>query len=223
MPPSSPSARWALTPQGGAGFSLPELLLAAGLGLSLGWLILQALISEGQLSQRWSRLLRERSYQRRTLDLVRVDLQRALVVSADPQQSQAACSLGGRLPVLHLTTASGPITYSVGAPPSGIWRDQVLMRCGPAYGLDGSLSQGKAQNRVVVDGLAGQATAWRGCALLLGPLGLTPVDLAGSSKLAFSACLDPASGLVALRLQQAVATASNRQWIETELLAKAAG
>jgi hypothetical protein len=48
-----------------------------------------------------------------------------------------------------------PITYTVGAAPSGIWRGQVLMRCGPAYLLQGGLSDDPAhnQNQVVLDGL----------------------------------------------------------------------
>jgi len=32
-------------------------------------------------------------------------------------------------------------------------RDPVLMRCGPAFGLDGEPSTGAAQNRVLLDGL----------------------------------------------------------------------
>ena len=70
------------------------------------------------------------------------------------QGSGAACGLGGRLPVLQLNTAVGPITYTVGSPPSAIWRGRVLMRCGPAFGLHGEPSAGAAQNRVLLDGLA---------------------------------------------------------------------
>jgi hypothetical protein len=56
--------------------------------------------------------------------------------------------------VLHLATAAGPITYSLGKPAEPIWRGWVLMRCGPAYGLHGELGSGAAQNRVVLDALA---------------------------------------------------------------------
>jgi hypothetical protein len=59
--------------------------------------------------------------------------------------------------VLHFDTASGPITYSLGKPAEPIWRGQVLMRCGPAYGLHGELGSGAAQNRVVLDALAASA------------------------------------------------------------------
>jgi hypothetical protein len=55
--------------------------------------------------------------------------------------------------VLQLSTAEGPITYTVGLPPSAIWRGRVLMRCGPAFGLDGEPSRGASQNRVVIDAL----------------------------------------------------------------------
>jgi len=55
--------------------------------------------------------------------------------------------------VLQINTAEGPITYSLGLPPSSIWRGRVLMRCGPAFGLDGEPSRGASQNRVVIDAL----------------------------------------------------------------------
>lgn len=42
----------------------------------------------------------------------------------------------------------------MGAPPSRIWRGAVLLRCGPAYGLDGWLQAGTAPvQRVVLDAL----------------------------------------------------------------------
>jgi hypothetical protein len=56
--------------------------------------------------------------------------------------------------VLQLQTPAGPITYTAGSPPSPIWRRRVLMRCGPAFGLDGEPSGGAAQNRVLLDGLS---------------------------------------------------------------------
>lgn len=137
-----------------AGFSLVELMLSLSLGLALSGVMLQGLMAEGQTSQRLTRLWRERAWQRRTLELVKSDLLQATAVSASPELEPHACSLAGRTPVLQMSTPAGPITYSVGAAPSAIWRGQVLMRCGPAYGLEGSLSIGsQAQNRVVIDGL----------------------------------------------------------------------
>lgn len=131
-----------------AGFSLLELLLALSLGLLLSGVMLQGLIDEGQNGQRLARLLRERAVQRRTLALVKVDLAQATAISPTPQLEQHGCSLAGRLPVLHLSTAAGAITYAVGPAPSAIWRGRVLMRCGPAYGLDGRLSAGSAPRTV---------------------------------------------------------------------------
>jgi hypothetical protein len=56
--------------------------------------------------------------------------------------------------VLQLGTASAVITYSLGPAPDPIWRGRVLLRCGPAYGLDGDLAAGQAQHRVLLDALA---------------------------------------------------------------------
>ena len=64
-----------------------------------------------------------------------------------------ACGLGGRDPVLQLQAPVGPITCTVGSPPSPIWRRRVLMHCGPAFGLNEEPSTGSAQNRVLLDGL----------------------------------------------------------------------
>lgn len=182
------------------GFSLVELLLAMGLGLMFCGVVIQALLGEGQNAQRFTRLLRERANQGRALALIRADLQRATAVAPDPERYGSVCGLAGRTPVLQLTTPEGLITYSVGAAPSGIWQGRVLMRCGPAFGLQGQVSAGTAfQSRVVIDGLAASATPWQGCGPLLAAPG---VDLNGSARLPFSACLDPGTQLVALRLEQ---------------------
>ena len=186
-----------------AGFSLLELLLALSLGLVLSGVMLQGLIQEGQNGQRLARLLRERAVQRRTLALVKADLAQATGISPTPQLEQPSCNLAGRLPVLHLSSSAGAITYAVGPAPSAIWRGRVLMRCGPAYGLDGQLSAGSTpQNRVVIDGLAEAPPRWIGCAELLGGSQLSAIDLADSAAQPFSACLDVGGGLVALRLLQ---------------------
>ena len=186
-----------------AGFSLLELMLALSLGLLLSGVMLQGLIDEGQNGQRLARLLRERAVQRRTLALVKADLAQATAISPTPQLEQHGCSLAGRLPVLHLSTAAGAITYAVGPAPSAIWRGRVLMRCGPAYGLDGRLSEGVvAQNRVVIDGLAEMPTRWLRCGDMLTGHGGTLEPLVSSDTQPFSACLDAQSRLVALRLVQ---------------------
>ena len=139
--------------RGRGGFSLMELLVALSLGLLLWGVVLQALVAEGRQVERLVRQVRERSQQRRVLALLRNDLRRASQVDL-AQAAGAACGLGGRDPVLQLQTPAGPITYTVGSPPSAIWRRRVLMRCGPAFGLDGEPSAGAAQNRVLLDGLS---------------------------------------------------------------------
>ena len=144
--------------RGDAGFSLLELLLALSLGLVLSAVALQSLLADGQRSQRLGQQFRQRSEQRRLLALIESDALAATALSADPDPQRSHCSLAGREPVLQLTTAAGVITYSWGASPSSIWRGEVVMRCGPAYGMDGRLSSGAAQNRVVLDQLPpGQA------------------------------------------------------------------
>ncbi|MFM8974374.1 MAG: prepilin-type cleavage/methylation domain-containing protein [Vulcanococcus sp.] len=194
-----------------AGFSLLELMLALSLGLLLSGVMLQGLIDEGQNGQRLARLLRERAVQRRTLALVKGDLAQATAVSPSPDLEAHGCGLAGRLPVLHLSTPAGAVTYTVGAAPSAIWRGRVLMRCGPAYGLDGRLSVGGApQNRVVIDGLAEVPPRWLRCGDMLSTDGAALVELAGSAAQPFSACLDAQSRLVALRLVQQFAASPGR-------------
>lgn len=138
-----------------AGLTLVELLLALGVGLALFVTLLQALLLHGRGNERLVRLVRERGVQRRTLALLRSEILRAERLElGETLALQPACSLSGRRAVLHLQTSQGTISYSLGTPPSAIWRGQVLMRCGPAYGLDGEPSAGSSQNRVLLDGLA---------------------------------------------------------------------
>lgn len=142
--------------KGESGFTLVELLLALSLGMVVSGVILQALVGEEQLSQRLGRQWREKANQRRTLELIRAELAQAERVSTSLPPAGAACPLGGRAVVLHLAMGAerAAVTYTVGGAPSAIWRGQVLMRCGPAFGLDGRVSEGEALYRVVIDGLA---------------------------------------------------------------------
>lgn len=138
-----------------AGLSLLELLLSLGLGLLLAGVVTQLLLAGGDQGLQLTRLLRERTWQRRSLALIRADLRRASALELGSGDG-SACPLAGRRPVLQLRTAGGVITYAVGAPPSPIWRGQVLLRCGPAFGLYGEPSTGAPQNRVLVDALPPQ-------------------------------------------------------------------
>ena len=136
----------------GLAFTLVELMLALGMGLALSGVVLQLLMAESRQGGLLVREWRERTLQRRTLDLVRADLRRAMAVRVG-SAGASPCPISGREPVLQISTAEGPITYSLGLPPSPIWRGRVLMRCGPAFGLDGEPSRGASQNRVVIDAL----------------------------------------------------------------------
>jgi prepilin-type N-terminal cleavage/methylation domain-containing protein len=144
------------------GFTLIELLLSLSLGSLLFVVMLQLIGADLRLGSSMASRLRESAQQRRTLELIRDELAIGSGWEVDPATSdQWPCGMAGRQPVLAIgldgskSQGSAPtIVYSVGAAPSPIWRGQVLMRCGPAYGLDGVIRPGgKAQNRVLIDGL----------------------------------------------------------------------
>ena len=186
-----------------------ELLLALSLGLLLSSAMIQALLADSRGSSQLLRQLRQRQQQQRVLALVRTELLRSERISVTPAQEAHACDLAGRSPVLHLSGASGSITYSVGAAPSGIWRGVVLMRCGPAYGLDGRANPATApQNRVLVDGLVPRAAVREGSC--------SPGQSTASQG--FSACIDPHGGLVRLLIAQ---VAGGSAASHSELLAAA--
>ncbi|QEY33202.1 hypothetical protein EVJ50_14130 [Synechococcus sp. RSCCF101] len=134
------------------GFTLAELLIASALGMALAAAFLQLLLVESGASRRLLSAMHERQWLERTRDLIHHDRAQAQSEARDPQVAVPACRLSGRRPVLHLHTRQGPITYSLGNRPSRIWQQPVLMRCGPSYGLDGSLQPGQALNRVIADG-----------------------------------------------------------------------
>ena len=90
------------------------------------------------------------------------------------------------------------------------------MRCGPAFGLNGEPSLGsQSQNRVLLDGLAPAVQPWSGCSQLLGT-GEALLDLAGSSSRSVSACLQPSTGLLALRLEQEFPAAGSSMRLSRE-------
>ena len=144
------------------GFTLVEVLLAAGLGTMLCGALLQLLLGELRLTGAMAQRLQARRQQQRALALIREEAELGYGVVADPQPSADwPCGLAGRRPVLAIALSRQDpdarqhvIVYSVGAAPSPIWRGQVLMRCGPAYGLDGRMDPtSNAQNRVLLDAL----------------------------------------------------------------------
>ncbi|MDA7433496.1 prepilin-type N-terminal cleavage/methylation domain-containing protein [Synechococcus sp. AH-601-N10] len=144
------------------GFTLIELLLSLSLGSMLFVVLLQLIGADLRLGNKMASRLRESAQQRQTLELIRGELAMGSGWEVDPTPSrQWSCGMAGRQPVLAIgldgsdsRASAQTIVYSVGAAPSAIWRGQVLMRCGPAYGLDGAIRPGgKAQNRVLIDGL----------------------------------------------------------------------
>ena len=148
--------------QPGAGFTLVELLLAAALGTLVCGGLLQLLLGDLRLSAAMAQKLQARRQQQQVLTLIRAERDLGYGVIANPDPSQTwPCALAGRRAVLAIALSPADpnarhqaIVYSVGAAPSPIWRGQVLMRCGPAYGLDGRMDpESRAQNRVLLDAL----------------------------------------------------------------------
>ena len=173
-----------------AGFSLLELLLACSIGLLVFGVAATALLSEQRIGSRMGGLLRQRQLLLRANQLVAADVERGVALAPE---LASACNLAGRQPWLQILAADGSITtYSLGSPPSAIWHGQVLMRCGPAYGLDGQIKVGtRFQNRVVLDGLVPSSRAWTSCSLPQAEV------LSGSSV-----CWESASGMVQWQLQR---------------------
>ena len=176
------------------GFTLIELLLSLSLGSLLFVVLLQLIGADLRLGNTMASRLRESAQQRQTLELIRGELAMGSGWEVDPTPShQWSCGMAGRQPVLAIgldgndsRASAQTIVYSVGAAPSAIWRGQVLIRCGPAYGLDGVIRpDGKAQNRVLIDGLPKEG-------------------------LGFQARQDPQSKVLHLALEQAVNGGSGR-------------
>jgi prepilin-type N-terminal cleavage/methylation domain-containing protein len=152
--------RW---PAPARGFTLLELLLAMSLGMLLFGVMLQLLLGDLRLGAAMAARLQARSQQRRSLALIGAELASAAGWQADPEPSERwPCSLAGRRAVLAIATdpadpqarGDAAIVYSIGRAPSPIWRGDVLMRCGPAYTLEGDANlSGAFQNRVLLDRL----------------------------------------------------------------------
>ena len=139
------------------GFTLVELMLAAALGALLFLLALQLLLGEARHGGSMARQLLQRRLQQRTLQLIKADLATASSWRLDPDADSAwSCPMAGRQPLIAITPRHGvlPVVYSLGPAPSAIWRGSVLMRCGPAFDLQGRTRAGSSyQNRVVLDAL----------------------------------------------------------------------
>ena len=139
------------------GFTLVELMLAALLGTFFCGVVFQLLFAETRQGGSLAESLQLKQWQRRTLELLKDDLERASNWQIDPDASADwPCALADRQPKLAITPrdGSGSVVYSLGPAPSAIWRGDVLMRCGPAFDLHGGIRRGsRYQNRVVLDGM----------------------------------------------------------------------
>ena len=139
------------------GFTLVELMLVALLGCLLCGVAFQLLFAETRQGGSLAESLQLKQWQQRTLELVKGDLERASTWRIDPDPSGSwPCALAGRQPKLAITPRDGSdlVLYSLGPAPSAIWRGSVLMRCGPAFDLQGGIRAGsRYQNRVVLDGV----------------------------------------------------------------------
>ena len=113
-------------------------MLAALLGTFLCGVVFQLLFAETRQGGALAESLQLKQWQRRTLELLKGDLERASIWQIDPDASADwPCALAGRQPKLAITPRDGsdPVVYSLGSAPSAIWRGDVLMRCGPAFDL----------------------------------------------------------------------------------------
>ena len=139
------------------GFTLVELMLAALVGCLLCSVAFQLLFAETRQGGSLAESLQLKQWQRRTLQLLKGDLEHASSLQLDPDVSvEWPCALADRQPKLAITPrdGSGSVVYSLGPAPSAIWRGDVLMRCGPAFDLHGGIRRGsRYQNRVVLDGM----------------------------------------------------------------------
>ena len=148
-----------------------------------------ALFSEQRLGRRIGLLLRQRQLLLRANQLIAADIKRGVALAPE---LAPVCPLAGRQLWLQILSREGELTtYSLGKAPSPIWQGKVLMRCGPAYGLDGQIKAGTTpRNRVLMDGLSGALHTWSGCQL---PQAEFMQDVA--------VCWEPASGSVQWQLQ----------------------
>jgi prepilin-type N-terminal cleavage/methylation domain-containing protein len=139
------------------GFTLVELLAGISLGVLISMVIIEALVAETGNSIRLTRVWRERAATLRVLEMMRGELAQAQLASPSViGNAPQGCGLTSstRTVILYMQTPQGIISYSLETNPSNIWRNTVLMRCGPDYDLNGSLSaSSQPSSDVVLDGL----------------------------------------------------------------------
>ena len=145
------------------GFTLVELLAGISLGVMISMVIIDALMAETGNSIRLARVWRERAATLRVLEMMRGELAQAQRVSTSViGNAPQSCGLtkSTRTLVLYMQTSQGVISYSLETSPDEIWRNTVLMRCGPEYDQNGSLSaSSQPRSYVILDGLSANGVA----------------------------------------------------------------
>jgi len=145
------------------GFTLVELLAGISLGALISMVIIDALGAQTGNSIRLARVWRERAATLRVLEMMRSELAQAQRTSPNVignAPSDCSLSRSTRTVVLYMQTSQGIISYSLETNPDDIWRNTVLMRCGPSYNMSGSLSDSpNLISSVVLDGLSANGVA----------------------------------------------------------------
>jgi type II secretory pathway component PulJ len=101
-------------PRSAQGFTLVELMLAALLGCLLCGVAFQLLFAETRQGGALAESLELKQWQRRTLELVKSDLERGSSWRVDPDASEHwPCGLADRQPKLAITPRDGsdPVLY----------------------------------------------------------------------------------------------------------------
>ena len=112
-------------PRAVQGFTVVELMLAALVGCLLCGVAFQLLFAETRQGGSLAESLQLKQWQRRTLELLKGDLERASSWWVDPDASDDwPCALAGRQPKLAITPRDGSdaVVYSLGPAPSAIWQ-----------------------------------------------------------------------------------------------------
>ena len=168
------------------------LLLGSGLML----VCFNVIFRDGQLVSSMAKAARRTQERELVMNLIRNDLAQGRRVLSQEQHRQlnSKCRNSKRRPVLVIEAEGKQdvqVVYALGPPPSGsrIWTGRVLWRC-----FDKSTNQ-RATWRVVIDRLGETAATWS-CPSSAGGM------LMASADLPFSACIEPATGLVMFRLSQ---------------------
>ena len=182
------------------GFTLLELLLVLLLGSSLTLVCFNVIFRDGELVGNMTKAARRTQERELVMTLIGNDLAQGKQVLNRLPKGNNSCRRKKRRPVLVVETENQQITYAPGPTRSKIWTGQVLWRCTlPLQSTTSSKAKKrtrkKAQWRVVIDRLGETATTWT-CPSANG------VELLDSADLPFSACIEPQTGLVMMRLSQ---------------------